>query len=123
MGSVFEKMCRQYTLEAGITGAFPCTVTQIGTWWGTNPENHEQTDIDVVGLDKTRKEAVIGECKFRHEITDKKVYDALKGRHHLLHGGYRVVQYLLFSASEFSDWVINEARNGTAKLIRLEEMY
>ena len=123
MGSVFEKMCRQYTLEAGITGAFPCTVTRIGTWWGTNPEQREETDIDVVGLDKTRKEAVIGECKFRHEMTDKKVYDALVARHHLLHEGYRVVQYLLFSASGFSDWLMEEAKNGVLQLIRLEDMY
>ena len=123
MGSVFEKMCRLYTLEAGITGAFPCAVTRIGTWWGTNPEHHEETDIDVVGLDKIRKEAVIGECKFRHEVMDKKVYDALVARHHLLHEGYRVVQYLLFSASGFSDWLMEEAKNGVLQLICLEDMY
>ncbi len=123
MGSVFEKMCRQYTLEAGITGAFPCMVTRIGTWWGTNPDDHEQTDIDVVGLDKMRKEAVIGECKFRHEVTDKKVFESLKARHNLLHEKYRVVQYLLFSVSEFSAWLTEEARNGTLRLIRLEDMY
>ncbi len=123
MGSVFEKMCRQYTLEAGISGAFACTVTRIGTWWGTNPERREETDIDVVGLDKARREAVIGECKFRHETTDRKVYEALKERHALLHEGYRVVQYLLFSASGFSDWLVREAESGPLKLIRLEDLY
>lgn len=123
MGSIFEKMCRQYTLEEGISGAFPCTVTRIGTWWGTNPEKREETDIDVVGLDKKRKEAVIGECKFKHEITDKKVYEALKERANLLHEGYRVVQYLLFSSSAFSEWLSEEAKNGALKLIRLEDMY
>lgn len=123
MGGVFEKMCRHYTLEAGITGAFPCTVTRVGTWWGTNPDHREETDIDVVGLDKMRKEAVIGECKFRNQITDKKVYDALVERHSLLHEGYRVVQYLLFSASPFSDWLIEEEKKEKVILIRLEEMY
>lgn len=123
MGSVFEMMCRQYTLEEGILGAFPCTVTRVGTWWGTNPANHEQTDIDVVGLDKARKEAVIGECKFKHEITDKKVYDALQERHSLLHDQYRVVQFLLFSVSDFSDWLKEEAKNGVLRLICLDEMY
>ncbi len=123
MGSVFEKMCRQYTLEAGLMGAFQCGVTRVGTWWGTNPARREETDIDVVGLDRMRKEAVIGECKFRHELTDKKVYDALRERHNLLHEGYRVVQYLLFSASSFSDWLTEEAKNGPLKLIRLDEMY
>ena len=123
MGNVFEKMCRQYTLKAGITGEFQCTITRVGTWWGTNPEKKTETDIDVVGLNPGNKQAIIGECKFRHEITDKKAYDSLVERHSLLHQNYRVVQYLLFSASEFSDWVIAESKQGTLRCISLEEMY
>lgn len=123
MGSVFEKMCRQYTLETGIAGNYLCTVTRIGTWWGNNPEKKAETDIDVVGLDPSRKLAVIGECKFRHETTDKKAYDALVERHTLLHQNYRVVQYLLFSASGFSEWLIDESKKGTLKCISIEEMY
>ena len=34
MGSVFEEMCRYYTLNQGITGAYGCFVTSVGTWWG-----------------------------------------------------------------------------------------
>ena len=41
MGPVFEKMCRQYTLSEGIMGKFDCTVTNVGTWWGTNPQKRE----------------------------------------------------------------------------------
>ena len=123
MGNVFEKMCRQYTLRTGITGGFQCTITRVGTWWGTNPEKKTETDIDVVGLNPGNKEAIIGECKFRHEITDKKVYDSLVERHSLLHQNYRVVQYLIFSASGFSDWLIAESRKGTLRCISLEEMY
>lgn len=123
MGNVFEKMCRQYTLKAGITGEFQCTITRVGTWWGTNPEKKTETDIDVVGLNPGNKQAIIGECKFRHEITDKKAYDSLVERHSLLHQNYRVVQYLLFSASGFSDWVIAESKQGTLRCISLEEMY
>ena len=123
MGHVFEKMCRQYTLEAGITGKFQCTITRVGTWWGTNPEKKTETDIDVVGLNPGNKQAIIGECKFRHEITDKKAYDSLVERHALLHQNYRVVQYLIFSASGFSDWIIAESKKGSLRCISLEEMY
>ena len=67
---------------------------------------------------------MIGECKFRTEPTDKKVYDALVERSGLLHEHYRVVQYLLFSASEFSDWLCEEAKKSERiRLIRLEDMY
>ena len=123
MGNVFEKMCRQYTLKAGITGEFQCTITRVGTWWGTNPEKKTETDIDVVGLNPGNKQAIIGECKFRHEITDKKAYDSLVERHTLLHQNYRVVQYLIFSASGFSDWILAESKKGLLRCIDLDEMF
>ena len=57
MGSVFEDMCRYYTLQHGILGEFDCFVTTVGTWWGTetiineNGEKRAQSaDIDVVAL-------------------------------------------------------------------------
>lgn len=124
MGTVFEKMCRQYLISNGISGNFLCSVTKVGTWWGTNPQKHEETDIDVVGLDKQEKSAVIGECKYRNEQTDRKVYESLLERSKLLHQGYIVNQYILFSLSGFSTWLEEEARrNKTLKLIRLEDMY
>ena len=124
MGGVFEKMCRYYTLLHGLAGDYLCAVTRVGTWWGANPVKKEETDIDVVGLDKRGREAVIGECKFKTELTDKKVYDTLAERSNLLHEHYRVVQYLLFSASEFSDWLREEAKKSERiRLIRLEDMY
>ncbi len=124
MGSVFEKMCRQYLIKNGINGKFLCNITKVGTWWGTNPQKHEETDIDIIGLDKQEKRAVIGECKFKKELTDKKVYESLLERGELLHQGYIVNQYILFSLSGFSSWLEEEARRNKAlKLIRLEDMY
>lgn len=34
MGSVFEEMCRYYTLRHGIAGEYGCFITSTGTWWG-----------------------------------------------------------------------------------------
>ena len=78
MGSVFEEMCRYYTLKQGITGEYGCFVTSVGTWWGV--ENFkdkngnirtQSADIDVVTLSEIDKKAVIGECKFNNEKIDK----------------------------------------------------
>lgn len=62
MGTVFEDMCRYYTLKQGILGKFNCFITAVGTWWGTEPvlnDNGERTvqsaDIDVVALSETEK--------------------------------------------------------------------
>ena len=123
MGDVFEDMCRFYTLKLGAEGKLPCLITKTGKWWGTNPVKKEETDIDVVGLDIANKEAVLGECKFKNELLDKKVFDQLKERHGLIDHRYRVVKYLLFSKSGFSDWIIKQQEKGDMLAIDLEKMY
>lgn len=123
MGEVFEDMARSYTLQAGLCGELDCFVTSVGKWWGTNPRKHETTDIDIVGLDKQSKKAVLGECKYKNEPIDKKVYDALLDRNGLISSAYTVVQYLLFSKNGFTDWVIEQAEHGLVKLVSLQDMY
>lgn len=34
MGSVFEQICRHYTLICGVTGKLDYFVTTVGRWWG-----------------------------------------------------------------------------------------
>lgn len=123
MGSVFEDMCRFYTLNAGTAGDLNCFVTAVGKWWGTNPEKREQTDIDVVGLDKTAKKAVLGECKYKNEPMDRKVFEKLSERRSLIAKEYSVVQYLLFSKSGFSAGLLENADADQVKLVTLDELY
>lgn len=70
LGIVFEEICRHYTLICGVTGILDCFVTTVGRWWGTHPGKRVATDIDIVGLDKSAKKAVLGECKYRKEPID-----------------------------------------------------
>lgn len=124
MGSVFEQMCRYYTLLQGLDGNLHCDVTMTGTWWG-NDHNHNQTDIDVVGLDMGAKQAVLGECKFKNEEIDKSVYDALVLRKGLIDHSFSEVQFLFFSLSGFSKWMLDKEKEDgdRIKLITLKEMY
>ena len=121
MGSVFEKMCRDYTLMAGIDGRLDTMVTEIGSWWGSG-RDHRPTDIDVVGIDNINHTAVIGECKFKNEKLDKDIYDTLLSRAGLIEGGYSENEYLLFSLSGFSKWVSEEA-DKKVKMISIDDMY
>lgn len=34
MGSVFEQICKHYTLICGVTGKLDYFVTTVGRWWG-----------------------------------------------------------------------------------------
>ena len=129
MGSVFEDMCRYYTLQHGILGEFDCFVTTVGTWWGTETiinENGEKraqsTDIDVVALSEIEKKAVVGECKFKNEKIDKGIYETLVRRSHLISSKYQVVKYILFSLSGYTDW-FDTLSDHSVVLLSLNDLY
>ena len=129
MGSVFEEMCRYYTLEHGIQGEFGSFITEAGTWWGveqlqddTGKWYQQATDIDVVGLSTVDNTAVIGECKFKNEKIDRGVYETLLRRARLIAGKYNVTKYLLFSLSGFTDWFDTQDKTNIV-LITVEDMY
>ncbi len=122
MGKVFEDMCRHYTLSHGLDGNLNCLVTNVGSWWGPG-HNHIPTDIDVVGIDDVKNEAVLGECKFKNEVIDKEVYEALMDRRGLIDKRYKEVEFMLFSLSGFSKWVIENADSDEVRLVTLEELY
>lgn len=129
MGSVFEEMCRYYTLEQGIQGRFDSFLTQVGSWWGVeqveNPMGEkvqQSADIDVLAISEMDKTAVVGECKFRNEKIDKRVYDTLLRRASLVTGKYRVTRYLFFSLSGYTDW-FDTLENSDVMLFSLDDLY
>ncbi|MCD7883357.1 MAG: ATP-binding protein [Lachnospiraceae bacterium] len=129
MGSVFESMCRSYTLEQGVLGTYGSFLTNVGSWWGmetisdTDGQKLRQSaDIDVVAVSELDKTAVIGECKFKNEKIDKSVYETLIRRASLISGKYRVVKYLFFSLSGYSDWVADR-KDDQVVLLSLEDLY
>lgn len=129
MGSVFEQMCRYYTLKEGIAGRFDCFLTETGTWWGTeilispNGEKSIQTaDVDVIGISSIDKVMVVGECKFKNSKIDKSVYETLVRRSKAIPASYRITRYLLFSLSGYTDW-FNETDDKMISLYTLADLY
>ena len=129
MGSIFEDMCRYYTLEQGVQNRFGCFVTKVGTYWGTEliedkdgKKSQIAADIDVVALSEVDKTVLIGECKFTKTKIDKEIYETLVRRAALISGKYRLKNYLLFSLNGYSQWV-SEIDNDKLILITLEDMY
>lgn len=129
MGSVFEDMCRYYTLKHGITGEFGCFVTSVGNWWGSEnvlsedgSRRVQSADIDVVGLSDLDKKVVLGECKFRRDKIDRKIYDTLRRRSALISRKYGVAKYLLFSLSGYTDW-FDDLGDKDVLLLTLDSLY
>ena len=129
MGSVFEDMCRYFTLRKGIAGEFGCFITSVGTWWGmenikdaTGKIRAQSTDIDVVGIAEKEKKAVIGECKFKNEKIDKGIFETLLGRAGLISGKYKITKYIFFSLSGYTDW-FNTVQDEDVLLYTLDSLY
>ena len=122
MGEIFENMCRYYLLSQGLEEQLKCLVTNVGKWWGIG-HDRLPTDIDVVGLDILGKKAVLGECKFKNEPLDKSVYEGLLARRGLIDRKYEEVQYIFFSLSGYSQWVLNNADPDSVVLLSLDDLY
>lgn len=129
MGSVFEEMCRYYTLKEGISSKFGCFLTSVGTWWGVekvrdydDKSRTQSADIDVVGISEIDKKAIVGECKFKNEKIDKCVYETLVRRARLIDPKYKITKYLLFSLSGYTDW-FNKMEDEDVLLFTLDSLY
>ena len=129
MGSIFEEMCRYYTLKKGITGEYGCFIISVGTWWGveniTEKDGEvraQSADIDVVALSEVDKKAVVGECKFKNEKIDKGIYDTLIRRSKLISAKYKVSKYIFFSLSGYTDWYDSLADEDVL-LLTLDSLY
>ena len=129
MDTVFEEMCRYYTLKQGITGEYGCFLTSVGSWWGTEnitDENDnirtQSADIDVVSISELDKKAVIGECKFKNEKIDKGIYETLIRRGKLIAAKYKVSKYIFFSLSGYTDW-FNSLSDEDVLLLTLDSLY
>lgn len=128
MGSVFEDMCRYYTLEQGIQGAFGNFITHVGTWWGTETldsasgKYQQSADIDVVGISDIDKTVVLGECKFKNKKTDKGVYDIFLRRSASISAKYHIIKYLFFSLGGYTEW-IQSVNNDAVVLLTLDDLY
>ena len=115
--------------EQGIQGRFDSFLTKVGTWWGvenvlnTKGEKMQQsTDIDVVAISEIDKCAVVGECKFKNEKIDKGIYDALLRRGGLISGKYRVIKYVFFSLSGYTEW-FDTLSDSSVVLLTLDDLY
>ena len=129
MGRIFEEMCRYYTLKEGIAGKFDCFLTDVGTWWGTEIIGDERgnqirqsADVDVVGISTIDKVMIAGECKFKNEKVDRTVYETLVRRSKNIPVKYRIVRYLLFSLSGYSEW-FDGIDKSMVSLFTLDDLY
>ena len=115
MGKVFEDICTQYLWKQLLTGKSPVEFTSLGRWWGNDPIEKCQVEIDIMG-EQDKNTALFAECKWTNEKVDLSVLETLVKRSRLF--PYRNVHLYLFSKSGFTKGCADEAnRMGNVTLV------
>ena len=99
MGNVFEEICKQYLWQLLLHGQSPVQFKDLGRWWGTDPTDKKQVEIDIMG-EQDKETAIFGECKWTNEKVDVSVLETLQARSKLFH--YQNLHYYLFAKTGFT---------------------
>ncbi len=118
MGSVFERISRDHFIRLMGEGKLPMLFTEIGRWWGNDPRQKAQTEIDI--LADGGDAAIFAECKWKKEETSLSVLETLQYRSELF--PEKKAYLYLCSKSEFSDACKKKAAEWNACLITFAEM-
>ena len=119
MGIAFEEICKQYIIEQAKANATPLLPGKLGRWWGNNPKEKCQEEIDILSYRK--EDALFCECKWIKDSVDMGVLENLKRKSRLF--SYKNNRFWLFSKTGFTNNLIEEEKNSdNVRLICLEEM-
>lgn len=120
MGRVFEEICMQYLWKLLLEGNAPIEFVSLGRWWGNDPIQKTQAEIDIMG-EQDSESALFAECKWRNERIDLDILETLIGCSKLFR--YIKVHYYLFSKSGFTKGCMEKAEKmGNVTLVSYADM-
>jgi hypothetical protein len=108
---VFEHICREFVRKLNREDRLSFRANKVGRWWGrayrtetttsgkTKRVSYE-TEIDVMAADKSAKNILLGECKFRNSEVAQGDYEKLVGKYTSAKSAK--IMYSLFSKSGFT---------------------
>lgn len=111
---IFEDICKAYLRRKNQMGELPFHFAKIGRWW------NKSNELDIMATDREKSRYLLGECKFRN--VPFTVADFNKMKEKFVPTQEKSVYYWLFSKSGFTDDVIDLARDGTIRLVSLDEI-
>ena len=119
MGLVFEDICKQYINEQAKNNATPVLPSKIGRWWGNNPQEKRQEEIDILSYRK--EDALFCECKWTQSPVGMDVLVDLQRKSDLF--PYTNKWFWLFAKTDFSDGLKAEAKaRDNIRLVCLDAM-
>ena len=125
MGLIFEKMCKDYLNR--YADNLPFDLAETGQWWGTDPREKKQVQIDIVGVpvqetNQKISEYLIGSCKFKNDKIGMDELELLE-RYAMVFAKGIKYHYVIFSLGGFTDELLSAARERNVMLLTLDDIY
>ncbi len=125
MGLIFEKMCKEYLMR--YAEDLPFDLADAGQWWGTDPREKKQIQIDIVGVpvqESNQKipKYLIGSCKFKTEKIGLNELELLE-RYATVFAKGEKYYYVIFSLGGFTEELLSVAHERNVMLLTLEDIY
>lgn len=123
VGKQFETVCQQWVIRRNSVGKLPFLASSFGRWWGTDPRERAETDIDLVAADKESRSILLGECKWRNSFDESKALEMLEHRATLIKGFERR-SYCLFTKNPANEVVQKKAESRLdLELVSVKDMF
>ena len=115
----FEDVCKEFVREMQKKNELPFRYSKMGRWTGKTTVRDKdapkgvriaETEVDILGIGKSEKEYLVGECKFKNTPFDYSEYLDTVTKLTPLKEGVKFY-YALFSESGFDSKVVSEADN------------
>ena len=115
----FEDVCKEFVKELQKKNALPFRYSKMGRWTGKTTVRDKdtpkgiriaETELDILGIGKSEKEYLVGECKFKNTPFDYSEYLDTKAKLTPLKETAEFY-YALFSSSGFDDKIQSEVEN------------
>ena len=120
MCAVFENICVQYLWRQRAFGKTMVEFTDLGRWWGNDPKNKREAEIDIMGTDRMNS-ALFCECKWTNEKVGVGALDNLVERSRLF--PYEKAAFYLFAKNGFTKGCAEKAKAlGNVALVTFSEI-
>ena len=120
-GRAFEDCAASFMWRLQREEKLPIQFSNIGKWWGNNPIERREEEIDVIAYDGN--EAIFGECKWRSAKIGVDTLNDLV-RKSSLFKEFKSIHYALFSKSRYTDGLQELSKsNGNIMLFQLHDLF
>lgn len=121
MGPEFEKLSQEYLWSKLFDpDLVPEPFVNLGNWWGPDPKEKKQVEMDIVGFDDQKMNGYFGECKWKNEPISADILETLIYRSSLFPTPKK--NYYLFSKTGFTDKCQQLAQQVDCHLITFDMM-